>query len=109
MTATLQEIDYTIKELRKVKEEVLRQLSNKEQTRNSDTYLALEGLSDMGYVKKTVQGYLIPYDNIYKMPQFEDWKRYRAFFQNKMGLFPPTEEVIKNHRKTRSKVFKRVM
>lgn len=97
---------YTRKEIEKVRSVTRKMLENNEGTRNCDTLLAFEGMYDMGYVKKTIYGYLLPYENLNKVPALEDWKRIRADYQHRLGLYPCTIEKVTRRRKTRTKSFK---
>jgi len=97
-----EETTFNIKEIRKVKEVVLKVLSTDDRARNDDMWLTLKCLQEMDFK------IYIDYKDLERMPKFETFKRVRAWIQNRDKMFLPTSEDVVRRRKTRRKCFKEV-
>ena len=76
-------------------------LERDEATRNSDTWLIIQVLREMGFKV------FLEYDRIKDMPSFESIRRSRQFWQNTKGKFKPTQKVAEQ-REERQEEFKEV-
>jgi hypothetical protein len=97
---------YTIKEHKDVRKKTLDILEGIELSRNCDNKLI--GV----YMYRVASDYGIEVKNLFqllsKMPSIESIIRNRAYIQNKLGLFLPTDPKVIEKRKTRRKTKRKI-
>jgi hypothetical protein len=97
-----EEVTYTVKELQKVKNVAKGLLEIDKRCRDDDLWLMIQGYRKMGFE------IYIDYKDLDKMPRPETWKRIRAYYQNKLGLYKSDNPKVIKRRKTRRKVIEHI-
>ena len=90
----------TVKEYKTTKDLVLKILAQDEMARNSDKLLSYRVYERIA-IDNGFKGIFIPFSIFGILPSFETISRVRRYYQNDLGLYPPTKKEVRNRRKLR--------